>query len=260
MPVLKDEKDGALLTSRRRLFQSAGMQDEKGRSPQFSGRLNTVLCSRKLSIGTLRNYDGDDNPHPPPHFLPSPFCACYAGYHLAVQSLELIKFVKQFLEEVWHFTAKLHTLPRIFQCNFTTIKCYTFIINIILSPVYHGILSACLSSVSTPVYSVTTVTPLNTLWCLLISLTPINIASVFIGAGNSLNTPVYLWGEVKYKTITKGYGVRATNNRRSKRFCSNAVLCVRFTWQIVKTRVFRLRVIEGPNARDQLLSVHSIHS
>ena len=66
MPVLKDEKDGALLTSRRRLFQSAGMQDEKGRSPQFSGRLNTVLCSRKLSIGTLRNYDGDDNPPPPP--------------------------------------------------------------------------------------------------------------------------------------------------------------------------------------------------
>ena len=42
------------------------------------------------------------------------------------------------------------------------------------------------------------------------------------------------------------------NDRRSKRFCSIAVLCVSFTWQIVKTRVIRLRVIEGPNARDQI--------
>ena len=33
------------------------------------------------------------------------------------------------------------------------------------------------------------------------------------------------------------------NNRRSKRFCPNAVLCVSFTWEMVKTRVFRLRVI-----------------
>jgi len=41
------------------------------------------------------------------------------------------------------------------------------------------------------------------------------------------------------------------NDRRSKRFWSNAVLCVSFTWQVVKTRVIRLRVIEGPNARDQ---------
>ena len=40
-------------------------------------------------------------------------------------------------------------------------------------------------------------------------------------------------------------------DRRSKRFCSNAVVCVRFTWQMVKTREFRLRVIEDPNARDQ---------
>ena len=29
------------------------------------------------------------------------------------------------------------------------------------------------------------------------------------------------------------------------------LLCLSFTWQIVKTRVIRLRVIEGPNARDQ---------
>ena len=41
------------------------------------------------------------------------------------------------------------------------------------------------------------------------------------------------------------------NDRRSKRFWSSAVLCVSFTRQIVKTRVVRLRVIDGPNARDQ---------
>ena len=41
------------------------------------------------------------------------------------------------------------------------------------------------------------------------------------------------------------------NDRRSKRFCSSAVLCVRFTWQVVRTRVIRLRVIEDPNARAQ---------
>ena len=31
------------------------------------------------------------------------------------------------------------------------------------------------------------------------------------------------------------------NDRRSKHFCSNAVLCVGLTWRIVKTRVIRLR-------------------
>ena len=41
------------------------------------------------------------------------------------------------------------------------------------------------------------------------------------------------------------------NHRRSKRFCSNAVLCVSFTCQMVKTRVIRLRGVEGRNARDQ---------
>ena len=40
------------------------------------------------------------------------------------------------------------------------------------------------------------------------------------------------------------------NNRRSKCFCSSALLCVSFTWQMVKTRVIRW-VVEGPNARDQ---------
>ena len=51
------------------------------------------------------------------------------------------------------------------------------------------------------------------------------------------------------------------NDRRSKRFCSNAVLCVSFSWQMVKTRVIRfLRVIEGRNARDQieLCAFHSL--
>ena len=42
------------------------------------------------------------------------------------------------------------------------------------------------------------------------------------------------------------------NDRRSKRFCSSAVLCVRFTWQMVKTRVISLRAIESPNMRDQI--------
>ena len=31
------------------------------------------------------------------------------------------------------------------------------------------------------------------------------------------------------------------NDRRSKHFCSNAVLCAGLTWRIVKTRVIRLR-------------------
>ena len=36
-----------------------------------------------------------------------------------------------------------------------------------------------------------------------------------------------------------------------KTLFSIAEICVSFTWQIVKTRVIRLWVIEGPNARDQ---------
>ena len=39
---------------------------------------------------------------------------------------------------------------------------------------------------------------------------------------------------------------------RSKHFCSNSLLCISFTWQMVKTRVIRLRVIEGPNLCDQI--------
>ena len=41
------------------------------------------------------------------------------------------------------------------------------------------------------------------------------------------------------------------NDQRSKRFCSSAVLCVSFTSQMVKTRMFILRVIEGPSTHDQ---------
>ena len=45
--------------------------------------------------------------------------------------------------------------------------------------------------------------------------------------------------------ITKGYGVRATTIEcQMRKF--------RVTYMIVKTPVIRLRVIEGPNARDQI--------
>ena len=49
------------------------------------------------------------------------------------------------------------------------------------------------------------------------------------------------------------------SDRKSKRFCSNAVLCVSFTLQMVKKRVIRLRVFEGPNARDQI-AFYTFHS
>ena len=42
------------------------------------------------------------------------------------------------------------------------------------------------------------------------------------------------------------------NDRRSKRFCSIAVFCVSFTWQMVKTRVIKLRGAEGRDAREQI--------
>ena len=47
-------------------------------------------------------------------------------------------------------------------------------------------------------------------------------------------------------------GRRRDNDRRSKRFCSNTVLCVSFIRQMVKIRVIRLRGVEGRNARDQI--------
>ena len=40
------------------------------------------------------------------------------------------------------------------------------------------------------------------------------------------------------------------SDEKSKRFCSNPVLFVGFTWLILKTRMIRLRVVEGPNAHD----------
>ena len=49
------------------------------------------------------------------------------------------------------------------------------------------------------------------------------------------------------------------NDRKSKRFCSNAVLCVSFKLQMVKKRVIRLRVFEGPNACDQI-TFYTFHS
>ena len=51
-----------------------------------------------------------------------------------------------------------------------------------------------------------------------------------------------------------------SNDRRSKRFCSNAVLCVSFTLQMVKTRVIRLRVFDGSNAHDQIARFYTFHS
>ena len=50
------------------------------------------------------------------------------------------------------------------------------------------------------------------------------------------------------------------SDRKSKRFCSNAVLCVSFTLQMVKTRVIRLRVFDGSNARDQIARFFTFHS
>ena len=49
------------------------------------------------------------------------------------------------------------------------------------------------------------------------------------------------------------------NDRRSKRFCYNAALCASFTWQMVKTCVIRWRMIEGPNAHDQI-AFYAFHS
>ena len=47
------------------------------------------------------------------------------------------------------------------------------------------------------------------------------------------------------------------NDRRSKRYCSIAVLGVSFAWRRVKTRVIRLRGEKGREARDQIPSILS---
>ena len=42
------------------------------------------------------------------------------------------------------------------------------------------------------------------------------------------------------------------NDRSSKCFCSNVVLCISFTRQMIKTRVIRLRGVESRNVCDQI--------
>ena len=77
--------------------------------------------------------------------------------------------------------------------------------------------------------------------------TPLSICIIWI-----LLCKVIKWKVTKEVTSdNQRLGSAGDNDRRSKRFCSSAVLCVSFTWQAVKTRVIRLRVIESPNARDQ---------
>ena len=56
--------------------------------------------------------------------------------------------------------------------------------------------------------------------------------------------------------ITIGYRVRAV----TKRFCSIALLCVNFTWQIVKTHVIRLWKVADPNTHDRILCIPFILS
>ena len=54
-------------------------------------------------------------------------------------------------------------------------------------------------------------------------------------------------------------GSAGDNDRSSKCFCSNAVLWASFTWQMVKTRVIRLRGVDGRNDCDQI-AFCSFHS
>ena len=60
-------------------------------------------------------------------------------------------------------------------------------------------------------------------------------------------------------TNNQTLGRAGDNDQRSKRFCSNAVLCLSLTLQIEKTRVIRWRRVEGRNARDQI-SFCAFHS
>ena len=60
--------------------------------------------------------------------------------------------------------------------------------------------------------------------------------------------------------ITKRYGVRATTIEVQNAFALPFdVLCVSFTLQMVKTRVIKLRGIEGPNVGDQI-AFYAFHS
>ena len=61
--------------------------------------------------------------------------------------------------------------------------------------------------------------------------------------------------------ITKRYGVRATTIVVQNAFALTFdVLCVSFTLQMVRTRVIRLRVFDGSNARDQIARFYTFHS
>ena len=67
---------------------------------------------------------------------------------------------------------------------------------------------------------------------------------------------VYVHSQVIQREITsnhQGLGTVGNNNRRSRHFCSNGVLCTSFTWYMNKTHVIRVRVIEGPNVRNQIV-------
>ena len=76
---------------------------------------------------------------------------------------------------------------------------------------------------------------------------------IIIVGGNQAGAEKAAW-----KSTDISLGVRYTctytsNNQRPKRFCFSAVLCVGFTWQVVKTRVTRLLGVEGRKAQDQIV-------
>jgi len=73
-----------------------------------------------------------------------------------------------------------------------------------------------------------------------------------------------LWGKIEKAllrlVITKGYGVRMRATTMEGQNAFAPTLCVSFTWQIAKTRLIRLRGVEGRNARDEiaLCAFHSL--
>ena len=76
---------------------------------------------------------------------------------------------------------------------------------------------------------------------------------IIIVGGNQAGAEKAAW-----KSTDISLGVRYTctytsNNQRPKCFCFSAVLCVGFTWQMVKTRVTRLLGVEGRKAQDQIV-------
>ena len=59
---------------------------------------------------------------------------------------------------------------------------------------------------------------------------------------------LFMWFTVKLVKYNQRLGSAGDNDQRSKCFCSNAVLCVSFTLQMVKQRMINLQEIEGPHA------------